>query len=127
MSTWSDWIDSDKLEFTLNIGLNGSETYSNNVSFEKENELEEEGRYYVQRYKAVSKVEVSEYVIKSISGFPEGTLIVDEEDNINTLFNSNEKFKIKIPKAKMDKDIKGTINIETKIGFCRFLFFWWEG
>lgn len=103
------------LKDLVNIGLYGTETYSNNVSFEKENEFKEEGRYYTQGYKEVSDVEISEYIIKSISGFPEGTLVVDEDDNVKSLFKSNEKFKIKIPKAKMNEDIDGKINIEAKI------------
>ena len=103
------------LKNLLNIGLNGNETYKNNVSIDKNGTFKQEGGYYSQEYKVTSNSTVLKYYIKGVNNFPEGTIITDYNGNIKTTFGSGEIFKIKIPTSKMNKDINGNIEIETEI------------
>ena len=45
---------------------------------------------------------------------PEGSKIVNMNNNESTEFNGNEHFKVRIPKSKMNKDIDIAISIRAK-------------
>lgn len=67
--------------------------------------------YYYQEYKVTADRNISTYRIKEISNFPIGTYICDINGAKKDSFNSNEKFRLAIPKEKMNENISGNINV----------------
>ena len=61
--------------------------------------------YYYQEYKVTADRK------KEISNFPIGTYICDINGAKKDSFNSNEKFRLAIPKEKMNENISGNINV----------------
>mgnify|MGYP000124400433 FL=1 len=82
----------------VDIGLNGTDTFSNELKISKITDLVEDGDYYSITYKVNSGSTISNYNIKSVSGLSNGDILTDVNGNIKTNFNSSEKFKIKILK-----------------------------
>ena len=82
-----------------------------NISINKVGTFKESGEYYYQEYSVSANVNVSEFSVKSIENFPEGTYIVDSEGNRKEKFSFGEKLRVMIPKSKLNKDIEGKINI----------------
>ena len=96
----------------VEIGLNGTEKFSDELKITKEGDMIEEGEYYSIIYKVEAGSTVKKYNITSISGLSDGDLLTDLDGNIKTDFNSNENFKIKIAKKNLNSD--KNINIEIK-------------
>ena len=99
----------------VNIGLNGSGSFKNELTISQKGELTEDGEYYSLVYKVTSGTIIQSYDIKSVSGLSNGELITDTKGNIKTSFNSGENFKIKIPKQSLNSDKNINIQIEAKL------------
>ncbi len=96
------------LKNLVNIGLNGTETrYSGNFSIDKVDGFVQEGNYYTQKYKVNSNIEMNDFEITGITGFPAGSY-TEKLDNSN--------FKLYIPSSKLTTNISGDINIK---GRCK--------
>ena len=105
----------EALHRLVDIGLNGAETYSQELEITQTGNLIEEGEYYSITYGVKSGATISKYSIKSISGLSEGDLLTDENGNIKTTFNSGENFKIKISKNNMNSNKNINIQIESEL------------
>ena len=81
------------------------------VNIVKNGDLTENGNYYYQEYKVTANRNISTYRINEISNFPVGTYICDINGSKKDSFNSNEKFKLMIPKKKMNENISGNIKV----------------
>lgn len=99
----------------LDIGVNGTETFSNELKISKVTNLVEDGNYYSITYKVNSGSTISKYKIKSVSGLSNGDNLTDMVGNIKTEFNSNEKFKIKILKTNLNSDKDINIEIQASL------------
>lgn len=99
----------------VNIGLNGSGSFKNELKISQNGELTEDGEYYSLVYKVTSGTTIQSYDIKSVSGLSNGELITDTKGNIKTSFNSGENFKIKIPKQNLNSDKNINVQIEAKL------------
>ena len=91
---------------SANVGYKEAE-----VTINKTGDLEETGDYYYQEYNVNADVNISEYTVKNIESFPEGSYLADSTGVNKTTFSSTEKFRVMIPKEKLDKDIYGEINV----------------
>lgn len=105
----------------VNIGNNGTEKmdYSNTLNIEAIGgfkEYEKNKEYYYQKSKVTSNVECSEYYIKNITGFPEGTKITNEKGSEQTTFKGGDEFYIMIPKKSIIEDVHGVVRIT---GTCK--------
>ena len=99
----------------VDIGLNGTDTFSNELKISKITDLVEDGDYYSITYKVNSGSTISNYNIKSVSGLSNGDILTDVNGNIKTNFNSSEKFKIKILKENMNSDKNISVGIESNL------------
>ena len=81
------------------------------IVIDKIGDLVESGAYYYQEYSINADVNISEYTVKSIESFPEGSYVADNKGAIKTNFLAPEKFRIMIPKTELDEDIDGKINV----------------
>lgn len=99
----------------VDIGRNQTDTFSNELKISKVTDLIEDGNYYSITYKVNAGNTISKYKIKSVSGLTNGELLTDVNGNIKTEFNSNEKFKIKIPKPNLSSDKNIDIEIESNL------------
>ena len=98
------------------IGKNGTQTMQDaNLKVQKVGKITkyDDGLYY-QEYKATSDVNISTYSVVKISGFPDGSYIADTTGKGKTSFNSDENFRIMIPKNKMNSNFTGTIELKGK-------------
>ena len=75
------------------------------VSINKIGGLVESGAYYYQEYGVNADVNISEYTVKSIENFPEGSYVANNTGANKTTFTSSEKFRIMIPKIKLNEDV----------------------
>ena len=96
----------------VEIGQNGTETYSEDLKINKITELEEEEKYYSTQFKVESNSTISNYKVINIEGLEEGDIITDENNNIRNEFNSSEKFKVKILKEHLKSKKNLKIEIE---------------
>ena len=92
-----------------NVGYKEAE-----VTINKVGDLVESGSYYYQEYSVNANVNISEYIVKSIESFPEGSYVSDNKGVNKTTFLSTEKFRIMIPKTELNKDIYGKVNVIAK-------------
>ena len=93
-------------------GKNGNAVNKDaNISINKVGSLKESGDYYYQEYGVTANVNISNFSIDSIEGFPEGTYVIDTNGNRKDSFSSGEKFRVMIPESKLNNDIEGKINI----------------
>lgn len=99
----------------VDIGINQTDIFSDELKISKVTDLIEDGNYYSITYKVNAGNTISKYKIKSVSGLTNGELLTDVNGNIKTEFNSNEKFKIKIPKSNLSSDKNIDIEIESNI------------
>ena len=81
------------------------------LSINKVGTLIEQGEYYYQEYSVSADVNISEYTIKNLEGLSSGWYITDINGNKTTKFNTNQHFRVMIPKEDLNKDILGQINI----------------
>ena len=106
----------------VDIGRNGTETFSKELKISKITDLIEDGNYYTITYKVDSGSTISKYNIKTVSGLSNGDILTDMAGNIKTEFNSNEKFKIKILKKNLNSD--KDINVEIKASLKNYPMFY---
>jgi len=99
----------------VDIGRNQTDTFSDELKISKVTDLIEDGNYYSITYKVNAGNTISKYKIKSVSGLTNGEILTDVNGNIKTEFNSNEKFKIKIPKSNLSSDKNIDIEIESNL------------
>lgn len=96
-------------------GRYGTYTPQNaNVKVDKTGELKDEGDYYSQEYVVSSLVEMSQYTVTNIINSPSGSYIADMNNNLKTIFNAGEHFKLRISKSAMANDINVKINVQAK-------------
>ena len=105
----------------VNIGNNSNEKmqYTNNLSIKtlgSFTESQSNKDYYYQAMKVTSNVECTEYSIKSISGFPEGTIITNKDGNEQSTFKGGDEFRIMVPKKSLIEDFTSKVTVT---GTCR--------
>lgn len=109
----------DAIERLTNEGRYGTETPNiSEIQADKVGEFKQDNinsNYYSQEYKVSAEVNIREYIVNGISGFPEGSYITDMSNNSKTNFYENEHFKILVPKANIKQNYNGKISI---IGKC---------
>lgn len=88
-----------------------------NIAINQIGDFIECGDYYYQEYKVSGNVNISEYTIKNIQDFPEGTYIIDVNGNKKEEFLAGEKFRVMIPKNKLNNEIFGKIDITASCNF----------
>lgn len=88
-----------------------------NIAINQIGDFIECGDYYYQEYKVSANVNISEYTIKNIQDFPEGTYIVDTNGNKKEKFLTGEKFRVMIPKNKLNNEIFGKIDVTASCNF----------
>lgn len=103
------------LHHLVDIGLNGTENYNDELKILQKGDLTEDGKYYSLVYEVKAGNTIQNYNIKSITGITEGDLLTDLDGNIKTAFNSGENFKIKIPKDKLVPTKEFNIKIEATL------------
>ena len=99
----------------VDIGLNGSGSFKNEIKISQKGELTEDGEYYSIVYQVTSGTTVQSYDIKSVSGLSNGEILTDLNGNIKTSFSLGENFKIKIPKSNLNSNKNYNIQIEAKL------------
>lgn len=104
------------LHHLVDIGRNGTDTFSDELEIIQTGDFVEEGDYYAITYQVKAGETISQYNIKTVSGLLEGDCITDINGNIKTSFQSGENFKIKISKNNLnsDKDIHIELEAELK-------------
>ncbi len=99
----------------VNEGRNGSRTpQSANVTINRQGDLVKNGDYCYQEMSVSSFVNMGEYTITATNGLPEGSKIVDMNNQEKGTFSGNEHFKIAIPTDKVKNDINVTISARAK-------------
>ena len=71
--------------------------------------LSSDQKYYESAYMSASLTGTNTYNV-NVTGATKNTVVVDEQGNIGTTMNSNEKFMIKVPAA----EVNNTINVTVK-------------
>lgn len=99
----------------VDIGRNGTETFSDELKIIKAGDLVEEGDYYSLTYKVQAGATISKYNITSVTGLSDGDLVTDVNGNVKTSFNSGENFKIKIAKNNLASDKNINIGVEAEL------------
>ena len=82
------------------------------ISINKIEGFKERGEHYYQEYSVTADVNISEFTIEGVEELPEGTYISDINGKKKEKFSSGEKFRVMIPKTKLNRDIFGKINIK---------------
>ena len=100
----------------VNQGRYGTQKPSDpDITLKNSGDLYEDGNYYTQKINVSSSVDMANYTITATANLPEGTIITNKNGTQTNSFNENESMYVKIPKAKMDKDIKNAIiNVQGK-------------
>lgn len=104
----------------VNIGNGSSEkmNFNNSFSIEVIGNFEadkNDEQFYCQNLKVKCDVDISEFSIDSITGFPVGTIITDSDGNKKNTFKGGDEFIIKVPKKSLIEDIAGKIEL---VGRC---------
>lgn len=98
------------------IGKNGTQKMQDaNLKITKEKNLTRyNDDWYYQEYSVTSDVAISEYIVDSISDFPEGAYISDMQGNGKWQFTAGKKFRIMMKKENIKTDFTGSIHIKGK-------------
>ena len=99
----------------VEIGTNGTDTFSNELKILKETDFVEDGDYYSITYKVNAGSTISKYNIKTVSGLANGDILTDIDGNIKMEFSPNEKFKIKLLKSNLNLDKDISVEIESSL------------
>ena len=102
----------NSLKNLVDIGKNIDESFKEDLKITKLSDLVEDGDYCSITYNVTSSMVFSGYKITNITGITDGDLITDENGNIKTLFNSGEKFKVKILKNNLNSNKEINIEVE---------------
>ena len=70
--------------------------------------LSNDQKYYESAYMSASLTGTNTYNV-NVTGATKNTVVVDEQGNIGTTMNSNEKFMIKVPAAEVNNNINVTV------------------
>lgn len=105
----------------LDLGYNGMDTIINaTTSINQEKSLDFDNKntnYYSSTYSVSANTIFQDYIVE-IDTDKSGILITDENNNIKSKFNANEKFKILVPKnivtTNFSIEINADLNCETK-------------
>lgn len=93
-------------------GKNGNKLNKDaTISINSKGEFIEIENYYYQEYTVTADANISEYSIDSIENFPSGSYITDNNGNKKEKFLAGEKFRVMIPKNKLNEDVSGKINV----------------
>lgn len=103
-----------ELKRLVNTGNNGTESQTKNLKIVKTADFAEDGDYYSVKYKVQSDVSINNYKVKSLTGFPDGSIVTDVYGNPQSVFGGGDQFKIRIPKSKLNSDISGKISVEAE-------------
>lgn len=82
-----------------------------NITVKKVGKMVESGAYYFQEYTVEADKAISNYTINSLEGFSRSCYTTDTNAKRKTNFEGNQNFRVMIPKADLNKDISGKINI----------------
>jgi len=108
----------DAIEKLVDIGKNGTQTRADtNISVKEIGDFtinSSNPEYYQKEYKVTSSTSMEQYEIESIEGLPENSKIVDINNNEKNIYESDENFKILIPKDKLINDFKINVKIRGK-------------
>ena len=85
------------------------------ITIQQEGNLKEGEDTYVHEFSVFSKLEEENFEIKNLSGFPNGTLVANLQNEAQTVFSAGEHFRIIIPKSGFTKDIKGNFDVVGKV------------
>lgn len=104
----------------VNAARSSSETKISSELYITENnagwEIDELAQNYVSKeFTVKSNAGFSEYVVNIVDNLPEGTKIVDLNNNEKNSFSSNEKFKIIMPLKNINNDGNFTIKVQGKV------------
>ena len=77
-------------------------------------EWQEDDDYIIKQYEVKSSINISKYSV-NLEDVPEGTLILNSENEQKQEFSSNEKFKISIPKENIKESGKFKIKVKTEM------------
>jgi hypothetical protein len=98
-------------------GLYGTETPANhteiNINSIGEFKQDSNSNYYSQEYSVTSARDIRNFNVLELRRFPAGTIITDLNGNHRTFFNSNENFKVMVPKANITENFTGEIIVDT--------------
>lgn len=93
-------------------GKNGNKLNKDaTISINSKSEFVENENYYYQEFIVTADANISEYSIDSIENFPSGSHITDANGNKKEKFLAGEKFRVMIPKNKLNEDVSGKINV----------------
>lgn len=110
----------NSMERLVDIGRNGTQKRAEEKLTIKElGEFEIDTttpEYYAKEYKVSSTTSMTEYEIQKIEGLPEGSKIVDSNNQEKTIYVPTENFKILIPKEKLKESFNITVTIK---GICK--------
>lgn len=84
------------------------------LELEKEGDYEITDDYLVQVCTVSSNVEIADFQINQMTGLPEGSFVANMEGNKQEIFTTEKKFKVMIPKAKIEKGMYGAVSIIAK-------------
>lgn len=99
----------------VNEGRHGTRTpQSANVTINKIGNLTKDGNYYYQEFSVSSFVNISNYTITATNGLPEGSKILNMDNQQQSVFDSDEHFKVMIPIDKIINNIESTIAVSAK-------------
>ncbi len=106
----------DALVKLVNIGRNESiKRNAGTFLIEKNGDLVQNDNYYEQEYKVESNVNMNSFEITDLSGFPDGTQVVNMENNPQNAYKKGENFKVLIPISGFDKDINGSFKVSSNL------------
>lgn len=105
----------DAIEKLVNIGKNGTQTFTDaQIFINTVGTLKEEGNYYTQEYSVSSDIQMSNYIITSTKNMPQNSYISDTNLNKKTTFSAGNNFKIVIPKESLTSNLDIKIGIQSK-------------
>ena len=96
----------DAIYKLVKIGYHGTDTM-NGIKITPIGEMQREpnySNYSAQEFLLENNNEDVRITINNVLGAPEGTYITDEFGNISNVFKGGEKFKVVVPRWKIDKD-----------------------
>ncbi len=106
----------NKIRELANIGRNGTQTYTDPVISATANSQagidNKDSKYVSQTFTVNSSVNMRDIqIILNGTSAPEGTKIVDVNNNVKTTFNRGEQFKVLVPRVNIRNDINVQFSI----------------
>ena len=99
----------------VNEGRNGSRTpQAANVAVNRVGDLVKNGDYCYQEMSVSSFVNMGQYTVTATNGLPEGSKVVDMNNQDKSTFNGSEHFKLAIPVNKITNAMNVTVSVRAK-------------